>query len=247
MNKTVVISQSMYFPWCGLLNQVSLCDVFIHYDDVQFTRGFYNRVQIKTERGVKWISVPLVKHHRGHLIDECIIDYSQNWVHQHREALRHSYSKAPYFHLMMDVFDSVTDLKPITLGQLGRSSIRALTTAFKLDQPTFLQSSDIEVSGKSSQRLCDITSNVAGNIYLTGLGALSYLDENTFLEKSISVMCMQYRFAPWKQFYGRFTPYVTALDCLAHCGPSSQLFLQSECVPWQYAMANKARLKPIAE
>ena len=241
--KTIAISQSMYFPWCGVINQVSLCDVFVHYDDVQFARGFFNRVQIKTERGIKWMTVPLVRHHRGQLIDECIIDYSQNWIQQHREMLRHSYSKAPYFQLLLDVFDSVVSLKPITLGELGRSSIRALTAGFELDQPTFLRSSELDIGGKSSQRLCDIASNLEGDIYLTGLGALNYLDENVFLAKGIHVMCMKYRFAPWKQFYGPFTPYVSALDCLAHCGPNSKAFLQSECLPWQYAMANQSELK----
>ena len=57
----------------------------MHYDDVQFARGFFNRVQIKTDNGIKWLTVPLKKHSRGQLIDECIIDYSQDWVHQHRE------------------------------------------------------------------------------------------------------------------------------------------------------------------
>ena len=147
MSRIVVISQSMYFPWCGLLNQVSLCDIFVHYDDVQFARGFFNRVQIKTEHGIKWITVPLVKHHRGQLIDECIIDYSQNWIHQHREALRRSYARAPYFQLLMDVFDSVVTLKPATLGELGRLSIRALTLAFELNQPEFVKSSDLRVGG----------------------------------------------------------------------------------------------------
>lgn len=235
----------MYFPWCGLLNQVSLCDVFVHYDDVQFARGFFNRVQIKTERGIKWITVPLVKHHRGQQINECIIDYSQNWVHRHREILRHSYSKAPYVEQLLDVFDSVVTCKPVTLGELGRSSIRALTTAFQLDQPEFLNSSDLGIGGESTQRLCHITSRLEGNVYLTGLGALNYLDENIFLSEGIDVMCMNYRFAPWKQFYGPFTPYVTALDCLAHCGPNSKMFLQSECLPWQYAIANQAELKQL--
>lgn len=236
----------MYFPWCGVLNQVSLCDVFVHYDDVQFARGFFNRVQVKTDRGIKWITVPLVKHHRGQHIDDCIIDYSQNWIYQHREILRHSYSKAPYIDLVLDVFDSVVSRKPVTLGELGRSSIQALTNAFQLDKPKFLYSSDLGISGESSQRLCDITSHLAGNTYLTGLGALNYLDENLFLSKEINVMCMKYRFSPWKQFYGPFTPYVTALDCLAHCGPSAKTVLKSEYVPWQYAMANQAELKQCA-
>jgi hypothetical protein len=234
----------MYFPWCGIFDQVRLCDAFVHYDDVQFSRGFFNRVQIKTERGIKWITVPLVKHHRGQLIDNCIIDYSQNWIHQHRELLRHAYSRAPYIKLMLDVFDSVVSQKPDTLGELGRSSIRALSSAFEIVEPKYLKSSSLGVYGESSQRLCDITSNLNGNIYLTGLGALNYLDENVFLANGINVKCMKYRFNPWKQFYGPFTPYVSALDCLAHCGSMSKSFFQSEAVSWHHAIVNQDELKP---
>ena len=53
----VVISQSMLFPWVGLLEQMRLADVFVHYDDVQFSKGsFVNRVQVKTPDGVRWMT-----------------------------------------------------------------------------------------------------------------------------------------------------------------------------------------------
>ena len=46
--KTVVISQPMYFPWVGMLEQMALADVWVHLDDAQFSKGgFFNRVQIK--------------------------------------------------------------------------------------------------------------------------------------------------------------------------------------------------------
>ena len=54
--KTVVISQPMYFPWIGIFEQIRLADVFVFYDDVQFTRGFINRVQYKTPQGTGWIT-----------------------------------------------------------------------------------------------------------------------------------------------------------------------------------------------
>jgi len=53
----IVISQSMYFPWVGLLEQIRLAEFFVHYDDVQLTRVFTNRVQVKTAQGSKWITV----------------------------------------------------------------------------------------------------------------------------------------------------------------------------------------------
>ena len=44
----VVISQSMFFPWVGFLEQLKLADVYVFYDDVQFSKGsFTNRVRVK--------------------------------------------------------------------------------------------------------------------------------------------------------------------------------------------------------
>ena len=56
----VVISQSMFFPWVGFLEQLKLADVYVFYDDVQFSKGgFTNRAQVKANDGVKWMTVPL--------------------------------------------------------------------------------------------------------------------------------------------------------------------------------------------
>ena len=63
-----VISQSMYFPWIGLFDQIRLADEFIFYDDVQLTRGFYNRVQVAQANGTKFITVPLAKKKQKQLI-----------------------------------------------------------------------------------------------------------------------------------------------------------------------------------
>jgi hypothetical protein len=39
---TVVISQPMFFPWVGMLEQLKLADTYVHYDDVQFEKGSFS-------------------------------------------------------------------------------------------------------------------------------------------------------------------------------------------------------------
>ena len=82
----VVISQSMLFPWVGLLEQVRLCDVFVHYDDVQFSKGsFVNRVQIKPPSGVCWLSVPLSGMRLGQSIEDVEIQEISRWSGRRRK------------------------------------------------------------------------------------------------------------------------------------------------------------------
>jgi hypothetical protein len=240
--RTVVVSQSMYFPWCGLLEQVRMADVFVHYDDVQYARGFFSRVQVKTEHGIKWLSVPLRDQHRGQTIDECRIDHSTDWRRKHRDVLRQAYRDAPFLTEMLAVVDGVFAEDHDSLGALGRGTIRALADAFALPPPEFLHAADLGVGGSSSQRLRDITAALDGTVYLTGHGALNYLDHSIFEERNIEVRYMDYAVGPWPQDHGEFTPFVTALDALAHLGPAGATALHSTTLHWSDALERHRRL-----
>jgi hypothetical protein len=239
--RTVVVSQSMYFPWCGLLDQVRLGDVFVHYDDVQFARGFFNRVQVKTEYGIKWLTVPLRAQHRGQTIDECRIDDAIEWRTRHRDVLRQAYRKAPFAADMLAVVDAVFAVDHASLGELGRATIRALTAAFGLSEPVFRHSADLGIGGTSSQRLLDIAASCEGTVYLTGHGALNYLDHSIFEARGIEVRHMDYEIGPWPQDHGEFTPYVTALDALAHLGPAAATALRSKTLHWHEAVERRRK------
>jgi hypothetical protein len=240
--RTVVVSQSMYFPWCGLLEQIRMADVFVHYDDVQYARGFFSRVQVKTEHGIKWLSVPLRDQHRGQTIDECRIDNSTDWRRKHRDVLGRAYRKAPYAAEMLALVEAVFAEDHDSLGSLGRATIRALTEAFDLRQPEFLHAADLGVGGSSSQRLRDITAALGGTVYLTGHGALNYLDHSIFDAAGIEVRYMEYSLGPWPQDHGGFTPFVTALDALAHLGPAAATALHSTTLHWSDALERHRRL-----
>ena len=239
---TVVVSQSMYFPWCGLLDQVRMADIFVHYDDVQYARGFFSRVQVKTEHGIKWLSVPLRDQHRGQSIDDCRIDHSTDWRQKHRDVLRQAYRKAPFVGEMLAVVDRVFAEAHDSLGMLGRATIHALTDAFGLPTPRFLHSADLGIAGSSSQRLRDITTALDGSVYLTGHGALNYLDHAIFDDRGIEVRYMDYAIGPWPQDHGDFTPFVTALDALAFLGPAAATALHSTTLHWSEALERHRRL-----
>jgi hypothetical protein len=224
----------MYFPWVGLLEQVRLADVFVHYDDVQFARGFYNRVQVKTEQGTPWITVPLRDHHRSQKIDEILVDDRIDWRRQHRDVLRQAYLRAPFRQEMLAIVDSVFDRPLRTLAEVSRASLLALVEYFSLRSDcSFLDSRDLGILGTSSRRLCDIVKEVQGDTYITGHGARNYLDHGLFERSGILVHYMQYRLTPYPQLHGSFTPYVTGLDLVANCGKDGVSVINSSAIEWR--------------
>lgn len=234
MNKRVVISQPMYFPWVGLLEQVRLADIFVYYNDVQFTRGFYNRVEIKTSHGVKWITIPLRDYHQGQLINQVLIDDRVDWRSQHRNILRQAYIKSPFCDDMLTLADRVFEKPVNTLADVSRASVNVLAEYFNLvNNRIFINSESIGIIGKGSQRLRDIVLSMKGNIYITGHGAKNYLDHMLFEQSGIMVQYMQYRYIPYTQLHGEFTPFVTALDLVANCGKDGASVMQSESIHWK--------------
>ncbi len=232
--KTVVISQPMYFPWVGLLEQVRLADVFVHYNDVQYARGFFNRVQIKTSQGIRWLSVPLRELRRGQLIDQVMVDERVDWRSQHRDILRQAYLKSPFLQDMLRVFDAAMSTPANSLAEVSRASIMALASYYDLTEGRHvLNSEDLGVPGSSTQRLLDLTLRVNGRIYATGHGARNYLDHDLFEQAGVEVRYMRYQMLPYAQQHGPFTPYVTGLDLVANCGKEGRELICPTTLNWK--------------
>lgn len=231
----IVISQPMYFPWVGFIEQIRLADVFVIYDDVQFSKGsFTNRVQIKTKQGSQWLTVPIKLKHLGMKINEMIANEDTAWRSKHRNQLIEAYKDAPFVDDMLKVVDEVFKLKSDKLSLLAHHSTLALIEYLRIKSDIrFVRSSDLGIHGTGSQRVFDIVQSLGGTTYITGHGARNYLNHEMFDAVGISVEYMKYRCVPFPQLNGPFTPFVTTLDLIANCGRNCSDFICSETVNWK--------------
>ncbi len=235
---SVVISQPMYFPWVGILEQICIAEKFVYYNDVQYVRGFFNRVQIKTIGGMKWLTVPLRSFRRGQLINEVELDESIDWRAQHRDVLRQAYLKAPFLNDMLELFDRAMSVPASSLADVARNSTVEIAKYFGLiEGRKFYNSEELQVFGRSTERLLEITRILDGNIYVTGHGAKNYLNHDLFERAGVSVRYMSYQMRSYEQQHGPFTPYVTALDLVANCGLEGVKVLSPTTVHWKEFVA----------
>lgn len=237
----VVISQPMFFPWVGMFEQIRLADVYVHYGDVQFSKGsFTNRVQIKTAQGSKWLTVPLQQLSLGQSIDEVQLDTRSNWRRQHLDQLKQAYAGAPHRKDMLALVESVYQQPHSTIGELSRASMMACCRYYGLETGRrFVEVGELGIAGASSQRVCDIVKALGGTRYITGLGARHYLDHPLFEDAGIRVEYMDYRKQPYPQLHGEFTPYVSLLDLIANTGPQGIDCIVSETQYWKDFLQNE--------
>lgn len=214
-----------------------MADVFVHYDDVQLSRGFYNRVQVKTADGISWMSVPLKRKRQKQNIDQSKISYDHDWVSKHRSLLLSSLGSGKFSEDALAIFDQVHSEKYEMLSDLGRASIKSVSDYLGLSTNTkFVDSANIAADQSSSKRLLELVKQFNGNTYVTGLGALNYLDHQLFEASSIEVRYMNYTIKEYMQSFDGFTPYVTALDAISQLGPNAIHALQSSTVNWRDAI-----------
>lgn len=219
-----------------MLEQIRCSDIFVHYDDVQFSRGgFCNRVQIKTQQGTRWLTIPLPGQKLGQNINEVRLDQDTNWQHGHIEQLKQAYAAAPFKKDMLAVIDSVFALPNKTLADLTQASVEALIRYFPGlgDNKRILRSSALGIPGSSTRRLIDLCNALEVGKYVTGHGARNYLDHEAFEAIDVSVFYMDYGLTPYPQLHGAFTPYVSALDLIANRGPAGITEIGTKTCPWR--------------
>lgn len=231
----IVISQSMLFPWVGMLEQVRLADIFVHYDDVQFSKGsFVNRVQLKWSSGSKWLTVPLEDLHLGQKINEVKPVETATWKQQHLELLEKSFEAAPYANDALAIAEKVYSTDYEDIGSLSRRSLIELARYFGFEKSTqFLDVTNLNIGGSSSERVFAVVKELGGKNYITGHGAANYLDHQLFERAGIDVRYMEYQRQAYPQNYGEFNPYVTGLDLVAHCGPAGAEMICSGTSSWR--------------
>ncbi len=239
----IVISQPMYFPWRGIFEQLILSDIYIHYDDVQFSQGrsFTSRVQIKTPNGIQWLSVPVIRN-KNQLIKDTVIDNTQKWKNKHLNSLKQNYAKAKYKDDMLGLVNDVFSLSTDLISELNKYAIEKIVDYLGINS-TIYTSSHYPNSFNSSEKLLHLVNLFEGETYITGQGAKNYLDHNLFEESQVKVKYMVYDNQPYHQLHGDYTPYVSILDLIANEGKESINYLTSKPISWQKFISNEPNTK----
>ncbi|MDB5895997.1 MAG: hypothetical protein JWQ88_3528 [Rhodoferax sp.] len=222
--RQVAVLQSNYIPWKGYFDLIAAVDVFVLYDQMQYTReDWRNRNIIKAPQGPQWLTVPVLQKGRfGQRICETEID-GTNWARKHWKSIEGSYRKAPHF------AEIAAFLEPIYLGetfshlsQLNRRLIEAICGYLGIGT-RIVDSSELVLEGDRSERVAGICSQLEATRYISGPAARSYLDESVFTARSIAVEWFDYGDYPtYRQLWGEFNHQVSIVDLLVHCGQESR-------------------------
>ena len=228
MSRTIAILQPGYLPWLGFFEQMDAADVFVLYDDVQFSKGAWaNRNRIKGPNGPQWLTVPVCKKPLAKVIGDVQVS-DPVWKRKHVEELHACYSKAPYFESMSGILRVIEDAGDSLCFLTER--LIALLRNYLGVYTRLIRSSVLDVHNDDpTQRLVDICRHFDANRYYCGASSRNYLDETPFAAAGIEVAYQDDCWAhpTYPQRFGSFVSHLSVVDLLFNCGPASLTILRS--------------------
>jgi len=224
--KKVAVIQSNYIPWKGYFDIIHDVDLFVFYDDVQYSKNDWrNRNKILTAQGATWLTIP-VGSYQGELI--CEIELTNTlWAKKHWKSIKQSYSKAPYFKTYEGFFErAYLETEWNNLSVLNHFLIKSIATEFLGIDVEFKDSREFDPVGNKLDRLLDLLQKVEAGLYVSGPTARDYIDEKRFEDAGIDLVFKDYLGYPeYPQRYQPFDHYVTVLDLLFNCGPEAPYYI----------------------
>jgi len=223
--------QPTYLSWLGYFDLIDRVDIFILLDDVQFIKqSWQQRNQIRTSKGLEWITVPVkIKGRFGQHIKDVQINPIK-FPDKHLRQLTQNYSKSAFFKYYFGEFENTLKetCKSGLLYDLNVRSLKWLCSKLGI-RTEFVRSSEIGVEGKRSERLVKLLKSIGVGNYVSPIGSYSYIKEefHWFSEYGMEVSFAAYEHPEYHQVYFPFYPYVSTIDLLFNEGDASLEILRS--------------------
>jgi hypothetical protein len=214
-----VVLQSNYLPWRGYFDLIQSADVFVYYDEVQYTKNDWrNRNRICSKNGTHWLTIPIGGKAVKQKISEVRLP-DPRWQHAHFKSLYHSYRPAPFFRQLEPLLNDVYRARTWTmLAELNRYCIESIARMLGITTE-FVDSKRFLLNAGRLERLVAVLQQVGATEYLSGPSARAYLAgrETAFERAGVRLLFKSYEGYPeYQQLHTPFEPQVSILDVLAN-------------------------------
>lgn len=172
---------------------MALADIFVVLDTVQFSKDSYTqRTKIRAKEGWIWLTIPVEKKYYFRPINEVCLPGNSKWMKKHKTAIISNYAKAPFFD--KNFVEQYYRNEFTNLQEFNEFGILYLKDKFGI-RTEVVRASDLEVDKnfKSSELLREIVKRVGGDVYISGVGGKSYVEEEEFEKEGIEIKYFEFK------------------------------------------------------
>lgn len=214
--------QPSYLAWIPLFARMAMSDVFVHLDDVEFSKNsFHNRNTIKTANGAVILTAPV--RHTGNskaFISDIPLDANQRWMEKHWRSIEMSYRRAAHFEELAPLIKPLYEREWKSLGDLNIALIETFKSFLGIKTPSY-RSSEINVEGSGNLKLVNLCKKLGATSFIVKPGTADYHPPADFTPYGISFTHFAFSPFQYQQLYGDFLPNLSIVDFAMNCGPGS--------------------------
>jgi len=203
-------------------------DIFVYLDTVQFSKnGLQNRNQVKTGSLACWLTVP-VKQKLGQTIRETEIADARA-TRKHWKTLQANYSHSQGWERWEGELAALLESEPTSLSDLAIASTEWLLSKLNIDTQRIRASTLHETKGHASELVASICQQLKATTYLTGSGALEYLNLKDFRSIDCEVQVQQWQplIYEQQQMKSGFLPNLSTLDLILNVPDEAAELIQA--------------------
>ena len=227
IGKKIFVTQSNYIPWKGYFDSIARANVFVVYDEMQYTKNDWrNRNKLKTANGAAWLTIPVKAGKLDKTINETE-PVDDRWRKKHLKTIIQNYNQTPFFQPVFDFLKSIYANKELqTLSDINIAFITGICKFLDI-KTKIIKSSDLILTGDKNERLISICKQLDGTVYLSSPVAKDYLEVSKFELKGLDVEFLDYSGYPeYSQLFGTFDHYVSILDLLFNEGTRTRNYMK---------------------
>jgi hypothetical protein len=212
----LAIMQPYLFPYVGYFQLVAAVDKFVFYDDVNFIKnGWINRNRLVLSGNVNYFTFPLSGASAFSKINQIIVKGEGRWRRKISESLRCSYSKAPNYALVNQMFSEIIFSDEISMSELAKRSIISVSNYLGFATEFVMSSSCYENSDlRGCERVLDICCKEGASHYYNLPGGRELYDSALFASKGINLCFIEPKFIQYRQLSEEFHPGLSIIDML---------------------------------
>jgi len=228
----IAIHQSQFLPWAPYISKIVKSDLFVILDDVQFQKnGVQNRNMIKTPTGAQWVTVA-VNAHLGDPINEVKVSNPSLTYRSLLKTLELNYRKSKYFELTYGWIEKVCKQGITSLKELNQAILSEVLIQLEC-KTEILYSSSMGLTKSKDELVIEIIKKTGQSQYLSGKGALDYMDLEKFKAAGIEVYLSKFSYKPYPQLWSKQSSFIPDLSV-------ADLFFNALSSAKEYILKNSA-------
>lgn len=195
----IALIQGNYFPWLGYFSIIDAVDLFLVYEDVQYTKNDYrnrnwlNANSLDKNQQRIWLTVP-VRHESTTQKYREIKVANKLWARKHHETLKHQLKHTTNWRAIefsiQQLFGEFE--KEEYLFQINRRALEFALHHLNVRTP-IAYVDEFPASSSPSRRVAEIVRSFGGTSYLSGPAAKNYISQSDFDEMDIKLEWADYR------------------------------------------------------